>query len=174
MPKYNIKTVLKKLIDEFPRPLSLIDFSVPEEEKQELLKLLSELHQRELIDAKFQLSAMRDTHGMPLEAVGIKIRKEGREFLEPKTEQPSIVQNITINNSPGTINIAGNDVKITNSANAEKILEILLKNINDSNIKTEEKASISNSLKEAFASSAPGVFATLLIETVKSFITLNQ
>lgn len=179
MTRSEIEEILIMLEREYPEPLRLSSFTLAESEKQEFMTNLLELKDRELIDARFQLSRLRNSHGMPLNVVGIIITKQGREFLEyepePQTVNQSINQTINVTNSDNTnlpINIAAGDININNDLDVAKLIETILINIDKSNLPTEEKRNLEKSIKSIFAGTAPAVVAGIVVESVKGIFSL--
>ncbi len=173
MTKYEPRKTLQNLIDTYPSPQKFSDFEIPVQEKQDFLNFLFELNQRELIVAKFQISRMRETYGMPIEVLNILITKQGREHMEGNDKKASYIQNISINNGPETLNIAGRDINLSNEINVEKFIEILIGNIEKSNLENEEKESLIHSFKKMLATTTPAVAAGLIIESVKAYFSGN-
>ncbi|MCI5136732.1 MAG: hypothetical protein D3920_17075 [Candidatus Electrothrix sp. AW2] len=107
---------------------------------------------------------------MPLELAGIKITKEGREFMERKDEVPPVSQTINIHGAAGTVNIAGQDIHI-NGADADRLLERLLENIEKSDLQPDKKKTLRDSIKSMAAAVTPSFLAGLLVESTKSIFS---
>jgi hypothetical protein len=167
MDKERTRKVLQKLIDAFPIPLNAHSFDVPNGKEQEFRNFLMELKQRGFIEATSSLGNMHENRGMILDVFGIKITKEGREFMEGRNEQPLSQQVINIGTASGNLNISGRDINITNNADAEKIIQHLMEVIDKSNLHAEKKKSLTDSVKSMIAAVTPNVLAGLFVEAVK-------
>lgn len=168
MDNERTRDVLQNLIEAFPKPLKEKNFEVPKGGEQDFRNFLMELEQRGLIDAGFVVGRTNDTKELPLEVLGIKITKKGRDFMEGRNEQPSQVFNIgVLNNASGTLNFAGHDINITNNADADKIIQHLFEVIDKSNLPAEKKKSLTDSVKSMIAAVTPNFLAGILVEALK-------
>lgn len=170
MDNEKTRAVLEKLIENYPRQSKFNDFAIAEDEKQDFLNFLMELHQRRLVDAFFVSDNTCENFGMPLELTDIKITKEGREFMEKKDEAPPVSQTINIQGAAGTVNIAGQDINI-NGTDADRLLEKLLENIEKSDLQPENKKTLRDSIKSMTAAVTPSFLAGLLVESTKSIFS---
>lgn len=170
MSKFETRDTLQHLIDAFPKPQYFRDFSVSKEEKQSFLNFLFELHQMELIEGSFVISRSCESAGLPIDFSGVRITKKGREFMRGENENASIVQNISVHSVPGNINIAGRDISISNEAQSEELVKLLLENIEKSNLEPEVKKNLTDSFSNMFKTTTPGVIAGLIVESVKSIM----
>ncbi len=172
MDKERTRKVLQKLIDAFPIPLNAHSFDVPNGNEQEFCNVLMELKQRGFIESTLSFGNMRENHGMILDVFGIEITKEGREFMEGKNEQPVASQVINIGTASGNLNIAGRDINITNDTDADKIIQHLLEVIERSNLPSEKKKSLTDSVKSMIAAVTPNVLAGLFVEAAKAALLI--
>jgi len=74
--------ILGKLVKEYPKPLDLKDFSIPANEKQKFLNFLMVLEQKRFIEGLIEKSMESKTAGLPINALNILIRLEGRSYYE--------------------------------------------------------------------------------------------
>lgn len=176
MDKERTRKVLQKLIDAYPKPLSIYDLGVsnsePESVQQEFRNFLMELKQRCFIEATPSFGMMRETYGMILNILDIKITKEGREFMDGRNEQAQASQVINIGTASGPLNIAARDINITNNADAEKVIDKLLELIEKANIPDEKKKSLVGSVRSMISQVTPNLLAGLLVEAVKAALPI--
>uniref|UniRef100_UPI0040564BF2 hypothetical protein n=1 Tax=Candidatus Electronema sp. TaxID=2698783 RepID=UPI0040564BF2 len=172
MDKERTRNVLQKLIEAFPNPLKEKNFEVPKGGEQDFRNFLMELNQRGFIDAGFVVGRTADTKGLPINVVNISITKKGREFMEGRNEQTPTSQVINIGTASGHLNIAARDINITNSADAEKVIEKLLELIEKSNLPDEKKKSLVGSVRSMISQVTPNLLAGLLVEAAKAALPI--
>ena len=89
--------------------------------------------------------------------------------MERKDEAPPVSQTINIHGTARTVNIAGQDINIS-GADADKLLERLVQNIEKSNLPPVGKKTLLDSIKTMAAAVTPNVLAGLLVESTKSLL----
>ena len=165
---YSTKSILKHLILAFPKMQEKKDFNSANPDDTELLNKLFELSQRDLIKATFMVSGQRETYGEPLEVRGIAITKKGREYMENKKQDSSVVQNINIGTVNAPLNIAGNTIEVASEHEANKIIIKLLDNIEKSNLPENKKSKLTETIKSMVIDVSAGVLAALITTSASS------
>ena len=167
MTEYSTELILNHLLKAFPYMQEIKDFEVEAENKQSFINKLYEMHQMDLIEAIFLVSAQRETYGVPYDVMSIKIVPKGREYMEEKKKTKNhITQNINIGSTHGPLQIAGQDINISNGVESEKIIEKLLNNIDRSNLPPEKKKYMASSIKDIITNVSSSVLAALIIASV--------
>lgn len=147
------------------------DFNIDASNKQKLLNILLEMKQRDLISAKFLISNLRNNYGTPLDVAKISITKEGRLFMEKKKEPVFVTQTFNISNSPGVFSVsATGNSSVDLNIEAEKIVSILIDNIEKSDIDEPKKRQLIDAIKDVVARYSPSMLASLIVESVRGFL----
>lgn len=175
MDRDEITSMLQEIVAKGPMPLYERHFDIPKEDAQQFRNKLCELKDRELINAAVIPATGRDTHGLPGTVGKIKITIKGRDFLENKLEQPAgqtITTNVNVtsnDNAKPSVNIApGGSITITNNEDSEKLLKILLSNIEASDLPKDQQVGLIDSIKSLFSSASPEIVAGLLLMSVQA------